>query len=136
MPNPVLSLLGPTESHCVYAIRSGSTRVSASRSCLASPLQRCRQSAQTVCEAQQDHGERLGRGIAAVAATTVLLLSSGGRALADMSLGAAEASNATVQASAGVNAVLGEQNQALQRASNQAKREVHRQAPMSAQKKQ
>lgn len=136
MPSPMMSLMGPTESHSVYAVRSDPARSSAYGSCLISTSQRRRQAFQTVCEAQQDHGEGLGRGFAAVAASTLLLLSSGGPAWADASLGAAETSNATVQASAGVSAVLGEQNQALQRASNQAKREVDRQAPMSAQKKQ
>ena len=136
MPSPMMSLLGPTEYHSMHAIRGGPARNFAFCSCPTSPTQRSRQSAQTVCKAQRGYGDGLGRGFAAVTASALLLLSSGGPALADVPLGAAEASNATVQASAGVNAVLGEQNQALQRASNQAKREVDRQAPMSAQKKQ
>ena len=98
------------------------------------PAQR-RHSAQIVCEAQQDHADRLGRSFAALAASTALLLSPG-PALADASLCAAETSNATVEASAGVNTVLSEQNQALQRRGDQAKREVDRKAPISAQKKQ
>ena len=134
MPTPMVSLLGPTESHSTFATRNGSIPKSAFRPCLSLPAQTHRQTAPTVCKAQQDRAEGLGRNIAAIAASTLMLLSSGGPAMADMSMCAAETSNATVQASAGVNTVLGEQNQAVQRASDEAKREVDKKAPLSAQK--
>ena len=134
MLTPMVSLLGPTESHCTFVTRSGSISKSAFRPCLSSPAQIYRQTGPTVCKAQQDRAEGLGRNIAAIAASTLMLLSSGRPAMADMSMCAAETSNATVQASAGVNTVLGEQNQAVQRASDETKREVDKKAPLSAQK--
>ena len=73
--------------------------------------------------------------MAAIAASAALLLQSG-PSLADASMCAAETSNATVEASAGVNAVMQEQNQTLQRSDAQAKRQVQKKAPSSAQTKQ
>ena len=134
MPGHKVSMLGSTESHSMFVLQRTSVARSAFRPCLARPAQRKRQIAPAVCEAQQDRAEGLGRKIAAAAASISLLFSSGGSALADVPAGAADMSNATVGASAGVNTVLGEQNQALQRASDQAKREVDRKAPLSAQR--
>ena len=77
----------------------------------------------------------MGRRIAAIAAGAALLLQSG-PSLADASMCAAETSNATVEASASVNAVMQEQNQTLQRSDAQAKRQVQKKAPSSAQTRQ
>ena len=77
----------------------------------------------------------MGKRMVAIAASAALLLQPG-PSLADMSMCAAETSNATVEASAGVNAVMQEQNQTLQRSDAQAKRQVQKKAPSSAETKQ
>ena len=88
----------------------------------ADQLRQCARHSRTTCR------RGLAERIAAAAASIVTATSHReGRALADVSRRRSRGmSNATVGASAGVNTVLGEQNQALQRASDQAKREVDR----------
>ena len=93
---------------------------------------RGRQHIQALCRAQQDDAQNMGRKMVAIAAGAALLLQSG-PSLADVS-NAAEASNATVEASASVNAVTQEQNQTLQRSDDQ--RQVQKKAPSSAQTRQ
>ncbi len=75
----------------------------------------------------------LGKGIGAAAVGALLLLSPGS-ALADMSMCAAETSNATVEASASVNAVNLENTAPT--SDNRAKRQVSKKAPSRVQKKQ
>ena len=100
-----------------------------------SSARRGRRHVQAQSRTQQDNVQSMGKNMAAIAAGAALLLQSG-PSLADASMGAAEASNATVEASAGVNAVMQEQNQTLQRSDAQAKRQVQKEAPSSAQTKQ
>ena len=77
--------------------------------------------------------QKLGEGIGAAAVSALVLLSPCS-ALADMSMCAAETSNATVEASASVNAVNLEITS--QTSDSQAKRQVPKKAPPRAQKKQ
>ena len=77
--------------------------------------------------------QKLGKGIGAAAVSAMVLLSPGS-ALADMSMCAAETSNATVEAAASVNTVNLENT--AQTSDSQAKRQVPKKAPSGAQKKQ
>lgn len=132
MHSALASLLKPAKPLCVFESKA-KTSPRAPPSCFRKSA--AHNSRQTVCNVQQDSAQKLGRGVAAIAASALILLSSGA-SLADVGVCAAETSNATVEASASVNAVMGEQNETVQRSDAQSKQQVQDKAPLSAQQKQ